>query len=98
MSFVSFCAMPQKGMHFFLWPVALPLLMLTGVLMSLYGVGKWRQWIYLWAVLALPLSILVLSHLASLFPMLGGEKEVGILISIAAILGIYWAVKRYASR
>jgi len=83
--FVSFCSFLPVKDHV-LWPVVRPSLMLAGALMSLYGVGKWARWTYLWAILVVPFLILFL------WPMAPFLVFVGALMSLYSLRS--WVHKR----
>jgi hypothetical protein len=72
--------------------LALPIA-LSGALMMLFGVGEWGRWAYLWVILSIPITLLVVSTI------LPGDKglAVGIFIAVTASAS-HAAVRAYYRR
>jgi hypothetical protein len=64
--------------------VTLPL-SIAGALMTLYGVGQWGRWAYLWVFLSVPLVVTPLGLLAEKYPAADWLFATPILILLVAL-------------
>lgn len=77
--------------HFTLAVLWTALGFIAGAFMTLYGVGEWGRWAYLWVFASIPLALLT----GFLFPT---SKEAGFFFPLAAAVLSLTLVRRYYRR
>ena len=83
---------PQPGTAIFISPLlALPIA-LVGALMMLFAVGAWGQWAYLWVILSIPITFLLVGTV------LPGDKGLAIGLAIAVTASASNAAVRFYYR
>ena len=84
----------ERDQHFISPLLALPLTLIGGLL-TLYGVGEWKRWAYLWVFLSIPASFCLVVPLLSWT----GSKVLPVIVVAAAAFAIHARVRvDYARR